>query len=253
MVAQIEVACQTSTVGQHTHRRSLGGAHGAGMVAARVEAAARGEASDPRRLAGKRMQGRLWRVRANVGGTQQAQGVRVPRRVQHLCGRAGFHQPTCVQHQHVVRDFGHHVHVVCDEQHRNAFGGDDVGQQVEDLRLDGHVQRRRRLIGDDQRRTTGQGHRDHDALAHAPRNFKGIQARDALRIGQSHTAQQCCGAAVRLPAVGQAVRAQGFGDLFAHGPNGVQGAQGVLVNHRQFPPAHAPHGVRIQPQQIAPM
>ena len=42
-----------------------------------------------------------------------------------------------------------------------------VAHQVEDLRLDGHVQRRGRLVGDQQLRIAGQRHGDHHALAHA--------------------------------------------------------------------------------------
>jgi hypothetical protein len=36
--------------------------------------------------------------------------------------------------------------------------------QVENLRLDRHVQRRRRLVGNEQVRRQGQRHRNHDAL-----------------------------------------------------------------------------------------
>ena len=39
-------------------------------------------------------------------------------------------------------------------------------QQVEDLRLDGDVQRSGRLVGDQQLRLAGERHRDHRTLAH---------------------------------------------------------------------------------------
>ena len=42
-----------------------------------------------------------------------------------------------------------------------------LAQQVEDLRLDRHVERGRRLVGDQQLRLAGQRHGDHHALAHA--------------------------------------------------------------------------------------
>ena len=39
--------------------------------------------------------------------------------------------------------------------------------QLEDLRLDGNVERGRRLVGDEDGRAVHEGHRDHRALAHA--------------------------------------------------------------------------------------
>ncbi|KAG1362878.1 hypothetical protein G6F61_014085 [Rhizopus arrhizus] len=50
-----------------------------------------------------------------------------------------------------------------------------------DLRLDGHVQRGGRFVGDQQARLARQGHRDHHALAHAARQF--------TRQGATETAQ----------------------------------------------------------------
>ena len=52
-----------------------------------------------------------------------------------------------------------------DEQERHALGLLDIGEQGEDLRLDGDVQRGRRLVGDQQVRPVGQRHGDHHTLA----------------------------------------------------------------------------------------
>jgi hypothetical protein len=46
-------------------------------------------------------------------------------------------------------------------------------QDLEDLGLDRHVQRRGRLVGDDHVRVVGDRHRDHHALAHATENSCG--------------------------------------------------------------------------------
>ena len=43
----------------------------------------------------------------------------------------------------------------------------ELGEQVHDLRLHRHVERRGRLVGDQHLRVQRQRHRDHDALAHA--------------------------------------------------------------------------------------
>ena len=48
---------------------------------------------------------------------------------------------------------------------------------VEDLRLDGDVQRGGRLVGDQQRRIAGHRQRDHHALAHAAESWCGYSCR----------------------------------------------------------------------------
>ena len=47
---------------------------------------------------------------------------------------------------------GDHAQIVADQDHRGAEIGVQRAQQVEDLRLDRHVQRRGRFVGQDQRR-----------------------------------------------------------------------------------------------------
>ncbi len=55
--------------------------------------------------------------------------------------------------------------------------------QVEDLRLDGDVQRRGRFIGDQHLRIAGQRHGDHHALPHAAGQLVRIGLRAPLRFG----------------------------------------------------------------------
>ena len=91
-----------------------------------------------------------------------------------------------------------------------------VAHQVEDLRLDGHVERRGRLVGDQQLRVAGQRHRDHHPLAHAAGELVRILAHPPLR-------RRGCppGAASRRPApracarVQALVQPQRLGDLLA--------------------------------------
>ena len=61
---------------------------------------------------------------------------------------AGFDGAAEIHHRDVVGHFGDHAHVVGDQHDRQAALGLQVAQQVEDLRLGGDVQRRGRLIGD---------------------------------------------------------------------------------------------------------
>ena len=60
---------------------------------------------------------------------------------------------------------GHHAEVMGDEQDGEAHLLLQGLQQLHDLRLDRHVECRRRLVGDEQHRIADDGHGDHHALA----------------------------------------------------------------------------------------
>jgi len=90
----------------------------------------------------------------------------VLRGVEDLVGAAVLGRPAGVHHHDVVGQLGDHAEVVGDDDHGGVELLLQVADQVEDLRLDGDVESRCRLIGDEQGGITGQCHRDHRALAH---------------------------------------------------------------------------------------
>jgi len=57
-----------------------------------------------------------------------------------------------------------------------------ASQQVHDFLLDGDVERRGRLVGDEDARVAGQGHGDHRALLHAAGEFVRVLVRDLARV-----------------------------------------------------------------------
>ena len=59
-------------------------------------------------------------------------------------------------------------------------------EQVEYLGLDGHVEGGRRLVGYEEARLVGQGHRDHHALALAARELVRIGGELLLGLGEPH-------------------------------------------------------------------
>ena len=63
-------------------------------------------------------------------------------------------------------------------------------QQLQHLRLDRDVERRRRLVGDQQLRRAGDGHRDHDPLRHAARKLVRIGVEPRGGIGDLDLPQQ---------------------------------------------------------------
>jgi hypothetical protein len=75
--------------------------------------------------------------------------------------------------------------VVGDEQHRHAKLVAKPAQQRQYLRLDGDVERRGRLIGDDELGGPGNGYRDHDALAQPSRKLVGERAKAVTSVRHS--------------------------------------------------------------------
>ena len=76
--------------------------------------------------------------------------VGVRRAVDDVGHRADLGDAAGVHHGHAVAGLGDHAHVVRDQHHRRAMLLAQALEQRNDLRLDRHVERRRRLVGDDQ-------------------------------------------------------------------------------------------------------
>ena len=121
---------------------------------------------------------------------QQASGVRHPRLGEDRVDPAHLDCLARVHHQYAVGDAGHDAKVVTDHDHRGVRLPLDGLQQVEYLRLDGDVQRRGRLVRDQQFGLVCDRHRDHDALAHATGQLMREPARDRGRLGQADRIEQ---------------------------------------------------------------
>ena len=83
--------------------------------------------------------------------------------------------PTLRHDAHPVGHLAHDAEVVGDEQQRHAVARLQRLQELQDLRLDGDVERRGRLVGDQQVGLVGERHGDHHPLA--------LAARELVRIG----------------------------------------------------------------------
>ena len=72
-----------------------------------------------------------------------------------------------IHHRDLVADLGDDAEIVGDQDDRGTARRFQLAHQLQDLGLQGDVERSRRLVGDEEARVAGQRHRDHDALAHA--------------------------------------------------------------------------------------
>ena len=89
---------------------------------------------------------------------------------------------SAVHDGNVVRHLRDNAEVVGDEQDGRSMLALEVVHQLQDLRLNGDVQRGGRFVRDEQLRLTGQRHSDHHALTHAAGELVRILLGDDFRI-----------------------------------------------------------------------
>ena len=133
-----------------------------------------------------------------------------------------------------VADVLHHRQVMGDEQHGQAVATLHVLQQVQDLGLDGHVERRHRLVADQHLGIERQGPGDADALALAAgelmRTPGSVPRLHADRIHELVDAVTAPGSDVVAPH-GQALR-----DHVANPAAGVERRDRILEDHLESGP-----------------
>ena len=79
------------------------------------------------------------------------------------CG-GQFDNAAEIHHGHIVADMAHHRQVMRDENHRHVALLAQRHEQVKDLRLDRHIQRRDRFVSDQQPRLQRQSPGDSHPL-----------------------------------------------------------------------------------------
>ena len=142
-----------------------------------------------------------------------------------------------VHHGDPVAHPGDDAEVVGDQQHGDVEALLQVGEELEDLRLDRHVERGRRLVGDEQLGFACQGHGDEDALAHPARHLERVLL-DALgRVGDADHVEQLDGSGPGVLAAQLAMAAEHLDHLAADREHRVERRHRVLEDHRDLPAA----------------
>jgi len=90
------------------------------------------------------------------------------RRAEEFGNRRLFHLAARITSHDALGDLRDDAEIMRDEDDGGADAMLEVAHQVEDLRLDGHVEARWSVVRGQQLRIAGERHRDHHALAHAP-------------------------------------------------------------------------------------
>ena len=182
---------------------------------------------------------------------QKRLSVAVLRRLEYSLHRTLLSDLAVAHHDHVIRDFADHGQIVGNEQHRHPPSLLHLGDQIENLLLNGHVERRRRFVCDQQLRLACDRHRNHHALLLAARQLKRIRVYLRLRLRNPDLAEQFDRARPCLPATQAHMLGQDFDELEADGEQRVQGAHRLLKDHRYIAPAKLPHFAVGELQEIA--
>ena len=135
--------------------------------------------------------------------------------------------------QDLRAELPYHVEVMRDKEDRCAVLPIDLFQQLQNLRLDGHIQSGGGLVSQQQLGTRDDSGGDHDPLEHPARQLVGILVIDDLRVRQfclRHGGQGCF-----FPLLGGflGVDAQRFLHLGADLHDRIQAGHRLLEHHSQ--------------------
>ena len=193
--------------------------------------------------------GRLQVGIGNGNSGQEGDGVRVQRLPVQVVGGGELDKAAEVHHADTVGDMADDGEVVGDEHQREVEAILEVDEEVDDLRLDRHVERRDRLVGEDDGRLDGQRPGQADALA--------LAAGELVRIavggvgGKPDEAEQLVYPSGDVVAVGRAAaRPAGvderLGDQPAHAESRIE--TGVRVLEDELDASPVVH--QIAPAQV---
>ena len=181
---------------------------------------------------------------------QQAHRVRVPWVLEDVVDVADLGAAARVEHAHPSRETGDDTEVVGDEDDRGLRHLLHLLDDLEDLGLDGHVERGGRLVRDQHLGVVADRHRDHRPLAHAARELVRVLVGACGGLRDADEVEHLDRASLRLVARDLLVCAHGFGDLIADLQHRVQRGQRILEDHRELRAAVVADVVLVEPEQL---
>ncbi|EGJ74927.1 putative peptide transport system ATP-binding protein [Streptomyces sp. Tu6071] len=181
---------------------------------------------------------------------EETLGVRVRGGLVDLVHGRGLDDAARVHDGDLVRDVGDHAEVVGDEDQAHVVLALQLREQVHDLGLHRHVERRGGLVGDDQLGFEGERHRDHDALAHPAGELVRVLAHAFLGGGDADPLHEFDGLGAGVLLGHALVDGEHLAELLADGEDGVERGERVLEDHRDLRAAHLAPPVLLHPQQV---
>ncbi|MCY1238607.1 hypothetical protein D9M72_513520 [compost metagenome] len=123
-------------------------------------------------------------------GSEEAARIGMRHAGEDIVRAPGLDDAACIHDGDAVGHFGDDAEIVGDQHQRRAGVFDEFVKQVEDLRLHRHVERGRRLVGNQKVRLAGNRHGDHHALALAARELVRVEIQIEARRRQADTVEK---------------------------------------------------------------
>ena len=154
------------------------------------------------------------------------------RRRENVRGRAAFDYRAGEHERHPVADLRDDAKIVGDENDGGPMRLLHLANKPQNLFLHGDVERRRRLVRDDDLRLERERRCDQDALAHAAGQLMRIGAQHALRVSDMHFGEQFERAFVGLARAHSSAQPQSVRQLRLDAPAGIERGHRVLGHER---------------------
>ncbi len=177
-------------------------------------------------------------------------GITMLRIKEHLVHTPLLYHFALLHHRHAVGKMLHHVKVVGNEQHCHTELCLQLIEQLQDLLLDGNIERRCWFISDQQLRSACQRHGDHHALALPAGKLMRIGIKTFLGLGDSDSGKQGNDARSRLISIQSLMQHQRFDKLLTHTVDRIECGHRLLKNHRDITSANSAHCVFVLSQQL---
>ena len=181
---------------------------------------------------------------------KQSPGVRVLGVLEDRLDRPLLDDPAAVHHHDPLAQARDHAEVVGDQDDRHAELAPQRLQQLQDLRLHRDVERRGRLVGDQEVRLAKQRDRDHHPLAHAAGELVGVQIDPAPRRRNPHLIEQPHARGARVLLAHALVLDQHLGHLARDPKVRIERGHRVLEDHREADAADPVQRPRRQVQEL---
>ena len=156
--------------------------------------------------------------------------------------------PSGVHDGDAVRRLRDDAEIVRDQEERQLELALHVAQEFQDLRLDGDVERRRRLVGDEQRRPARERHRDERALPEPAGELVRILVHASGRLGHAHGAEQIDRTVPRLAPLRAPVDYERFRNLIPDREHRVERRHRFLEHEADLGPSDFAHPALVQCQ-----
>ncbi len=174
-------------------------------------------------------------------GREQGLGIGVLRVPENIVARALFHDTAQIHHHHLVGDVFHHGKIVADEEIGEVVLLLQVGEEIEDLRLNGNIEGRDRFIEHENFGIEHERPGNGNALALAAGKHVGVAV--VVFRTQTHACHHGAGFFLALGfwrfRIDQQRLFQNGADFLA----GIERAVGILKNDLHFGPQR-PQGLR---------